>query len=212
MWSPLQPFAAAGLLLPAPHRVNHWLSGNEEPTPLLHPYPHLRGSTGQRTARHVLCPAVLLNRVIKHRKLQDVPIQSGGQPPDLSDIFQGLPLIHLIEIKLAGPSMAGATSSPLTTMMPLPLRFQVVMTSEPTLCQSTPSGSPPLLVSSAHRPRWQFVSDHRRRCSRIILLRCDWVGQDRSAPPTADDLTGAPPLLEGNDHWHHLHLRQFVLS
>jgi hypothetical protein len=136
-------------------------------------------------------------------------IQPEGLPSDVEDHLQGLPLLYLDKM-LAGPSMAGATSETLESKMPLPLRFQGLRASEPTLRRRAPSGSPPLLVSSAHLPRWQFFL-HRRRCRLVILSRSDWVGQDRSAPPTADDLTGAPPLLEGNDHWHHLHLRHFGL-
>ena len=102
---------------------------------------------------------------IKNHQPQDVPIQPEGLPSDLEDVLQGLPLLNL-EKMLAG-QMAGATPSPQWTLMPLPLRFQVVMTSEPTLCQSTPSGSPPLLVSSAHRPRWQFFYRRRYRSGLI---------------------------------------------
>ena len=58
---------------------------------------------------------------ISFHQPQDVPIQSGGLPPDLADIFQGLPLLHLTEIVLAG-QMAGATSETVKSKMPLPLR------------------------------------------------------------------------------------------
>ena len=136
-------------------------------------------------------------KVIRVHRPQDVPIQPEGLPSDHQDHLQGLPLLYLVKM-LAG-QMAGATSSPLRTMMPLPLRYQTYRVSEPTLTPSTSSGSPPLLVSSAHRPRWQFVvDDHRRRCLRFRLIfgRCDWVGHHSGAPPTAESETGAPPLLE----------------
>ena len=100
-------------------------------------------------------------KVIKVHRPQDVPIQPEGLPSDHQEIVLGLP-VNLLMKMLAG-QMAGATTTPLRMSHPLPLRFQVVMVSEPTLYHSTPSGSPPLLVSSAHRPRWQFVHD-RRRC------------------------------------------------
>ena len=48
---------------------------------------------------------------INNHQPQDVPIQSGGLPPDLEDIFQGLPLLHLTKIELAG-QMAEATMTP----------------------------------------------------------------------------------------------------
>ena len=133
-----------------------------------------------------------------------MPIQPEGLPSDLSDIFQGLPLLHLFEIKLAG-QMAGATTTPLRMSHPLPLRFQGLRASEPTLRRRAPSGSPPLLVSSAHLPRWQLCN--RRRGRFVIFLRSNWVGHHSGAPPTAESETGAPPLLEGNDQVHHLHLR-----
>ena len=145
MWSPLQPPAAAGLLLPAPHRVNLGSTGKGEPTPRSNPSPHL-WSTGQRTARHILCPAVLLTRVISSHQLQDVPIQPEGLPSDHREILLGLP-VNLMMIALAG-QMAGVPSGPLQPSTTLPLRYQVGRASEPTLCPEPPSGSPPLLVSS----------------------------------------------------------------
>ena len=136
-------------------------------------YPHL-WSTGLRTSRHVPCLAVLISKGIRLQYSQDVPIQPEGLPSDRSKITAGLPCVNLKAKMLAG-QMAGATSSPVKTMMPSPLRFQVVRASEPTLRPELPSGSPPLLFSSAHRPRWQF--SNRRRCPEIFL-RCDWVGRD----------------------------------
>ena len=127
-----------------------------------------------------------------------MPIQPEGLPSDHREIDLGLP-VNLYTMKLLAGQMAGATSTPIKMMMPLPLRFQVVMTSEPTLFQSTPSGSPPLLFSSAHLPRWHILN--RRRCrSDSIFVRCDWVDRNRGAlvaPPAADDPTGAQPHLEG---------------
>ena len=142
---------------------------------------------------------------------QDVPIQPEGLPSDHQKIAAGLPCANLKMIPLAG-QMAGATSETLRSKMPLPLRFQGLRASEPTLRRRAPSGSPPLLVSSAHRPRWQFFHD-RRRCLAEIFGRCDWVGRDRGAPvapPAADDPTGAPPHLEGVGGYH-LHLGHLSL-
>ena len=88
-----------------------------------------------------------------------MPIQPEGLPSDHLSITMGLP-VHLLEIKLAG-QMAGATSETVRSKMPLPLRFQGLRASEPTLRRRAPSGSPPLLVSSASRPRGRFLLDSR---------------------------------------------------
>ena len=132
---------------------------------------------------------------IRHRQSQDVPIQPEGLPSDVEDHLQSLPLLYLDKM-LAG-QMAGATSAPQLdwTLMPLPLRFQGLRASEPTLRRRAPSGSPPLLFSSDIRPRSQ-ISD-RRRCRFEIFVRCDWVGHHSGAPSTAESETGAPPHLEG---------------
>ena len=136
--------------------------------------------------------------MIKHRQLQDVPIQPEGLPSDHLKIFQGLPL--LLKMKMLAGQMAGATSETVKSKMPLPLRFQGLRASEPTLRRRAPSGSPPLLFSSAHLPRWQSLKNHRRRCQlEIIVPRCDWVGHHSGAPvapPAAESETGAPPHLD----------------
>ena len=117
---------------------------------------------------------------------QDVPIQPEGLPSDVDDYLQGLPLLHHDNM-LAG-QMAGATSSSQCTMMPLPLRFQGLRASEPTLRRRAPSGSPPLLVSSDMLPCYRSLPS--------IYLRFYWVGHHSGAPPTAESETGAPPHLE----------------
>lgn len=116
-------------------------------------------------------------------------------------------------IALAG-QMAGVPSGPLQPSTTLPLRYQVGRASEPTLCPEPPSGSPPLLVSSGgcrnHRSARDYLVNHRRCRSVLIVVRCDWVGHSQGAPvapPAAADWTGALPHLEGNDHHHCLHLR-----
>ena len=97
---------------------------------------------------------------IRHHQPQDVPIQPEGLPSDRTEITAGLPCVNHLTKMLAG-QMAGATSTPLRMMMPLPLRFQGLRASEPTLRRRAPSGSPPLLVSSGHCPQCRSPPDSR---------------------------------------------------
>ena len=102
--------------------------------------------------------------------------------------------------------MAGATIATVKMLMPLPLRFQGLRASEPTLRRRAPSGSPPLLFSSGNRPRCLSFPSIQ---SLADLCRCDWVGHHSGAPvapPAAESETGAPPHLEGNHYHHCLHL------
>ena len=87
---------------------------------------------------------------IKLHRPQDVPIQPEGLPSDRHDCLQGLPLLN--QTKMLAGQMAEATLAPVKMLMPSPLRFQIDRASEPTLCPELPSGSPPLLFSSAHLP------------------------------------------------------------